>query len=58
MQHAADHTELADLARVIGAEYVPQPSRRASEAKEGRKSTSSGVEKADRELEQAQVSAK
>ena len=39
MQHTADHTELRDLARAIGAEYVPQPSRRGSAVSDGRKST-------------------
>ncbi|CAD6580410.1 MAG: hypothetical protein TREMPRED_002739 [Tremellales sp. Tagirdzhanova-0007] len=38
MQHSADHTELEELADVVGAQYVP--SRRGSEVKEGRNSMS------------------
>ena len=45
MQHSADHTELEQLAGVVGAEYVAS-SRRGSDVKEGRNSMN-GMEKAD-----------
>ena len=52
MEHAADHAELAVLAKEIGAEYVPQP---RSEMKEGRKVSIGGLDKS--EVEQTGVKA-
>jgi len=57
MQHSADHTELAYLAGIIGAEYVPQPSGRGSAVSQGRKSSNGGVEKSEGSQRQGQVTA-